>query len=130
MRLYKFRAKNVNDGKWYLSNELGMGLFWLQIQDGHLDIKTLGQYIERDDSEDTEMYEGDIMSYITVKGSEPIILKILYSTDYSSFIMKNKVGIIDVYRGFKKTVIGNIHDNPEILKEADSKYYPKTPEVK
>ena len=130
MRNYKFRAKNVNDGKWYLSDELGMGLFWLQIRDKHLDIKTLGQYTERDDSEDVEMYEGDIMSYITLKGSEPIILKIIYNTDYSSFIMQNKVGRIDLYRGHKKTVIGNIHDNPEILEKADSKYYPKVPEVK
>lgn len=117
MRNYKFRAKNVNDGKWYLSDDLGIGLFWLQIRDEHLDIKTLGQYIEKNDSEDVEIYEGDVISYIIIDGSEPIILKIIYSIDYLSYLMKNKVGYIDAYRGFKKTVIGNIYDNPELVGE-------------
>jgi uncharacterized phage protein (TIGR01671 family) len=129
MREILFRGKRAKDNKWiygfYVEDDAdqafiftesllpGKGLF-------HVKPKTIGQYIGLKDSAGKKIFEGDIVS---LKG-----VYMLKSDEYETKV-NTKQAVHDIRTVFchydvgnaleneklKVTIIGNIHDNPELL---------------
>lgn len=80
------------------------------------DNQTIGQYVGLKDKKEIEMYEGDIV--LTKDGRKAIIE---YSDVYASYFL-DYIGWCDndfLFDTMELEVIGNIYDNPELLKEGD-----------
>ena len=144
MREIKFRAKNKN-GEWLYGDLLRIGkdIFIVPYDGDWFDFtsfdnafrfppdeyavtpETIGQYIGKKDKKDNEIYEGDILqfnSYIREKDYyryviawNPIDMAFGCAGLAHAFLDCPDIGggaqITD------STIIGNIHDNPELLKQ-------------
>lgn len=129
MREIKFRGKDCS-GKWrygaYIPTEFTQ---WQEpsIFDGHhraeVDGETLGQYTGYNDSDGTEVYEGDILDFTSygIDGG---------FNDHFCNVVKFYMGTWQIEADkevtynlawlltkdfFKAKVIGNIYDNPKLL---------------
>jgi uncharacterized phage protein (TIGR01671 family) len=90
-----------------------------------VDINTIGQFTGLRDKNGKEIYEGDIIRGFDSKG-EPIIHYIQYDDEDAGFVAvlkgsaKGDFGYGRCYQQWitecEKEVIGNIHDNQELLK--------------
>lgn len=144
MRQIKFRGKRLDNGKWiigyYLEMELcdGCGRYSYIKADGYEPIKidpnTIGQYTELKDKNGKEIWEGDIFkedssgivrSVFRVPGGlafedNPVSFGYDHRAPvypYSSIAEMQNVSWLSQCC----EIIGNIHDNPELLKgEGDS----------
>lgn len=136
MRDIKFRGKRLNNGEWVYGNLINH-------PDGHksicnnptrygygtvegflnlVDHETVGQYTGLKDKNDKEICEGDILickQYIGGNFVDYAIEKGYVDFTYGAFGLHRKQGY---YRPFKDwledyelEVIGNIHNNPELL---------------
>lgn len=132
MREIKFRGKSLKTGKWFYGN--------LYDQDTHgrthictihggclcIDTETIGQYTGLKDRNSKEIYEGDVVllgdnckiPYV-VEWQEEIAMFIVST---QGFVNCGCVGIYDT-NDFRQVsafggcrIIGNIHDNPELVK--------------
>ena len=75
--------------------------------------ETVGQYTGLIDKNGTKIFEGDIL-----KGVWGTVCQVVYDDCYLGFRAKEKDGMhncIDYYGLDKLEIIGNIHDNPELL---------------
>ena len=77
--------------------------------------ETIGQYTGLKDKNGTKIFDGDILQQKEFK------MIVEYSNKYASFCIKNKKWAFLHYFGEavdseKCEIIGNIHDNPELLK--------------
>lgn len=91
-----------------------------------VDVNTIGQFTGLHDKNGKKIYEGDIIRSFDSKG-EPIIHYIQYDDEEAGFITilkgskKGDFGYGRCYQQWitecEKEVIGNIHDNPELLKQ-------------
>lgn len=135
MRTIKFRGKD-SQGKWhygYLVIRLGLTYIFEEIWEYYRDsyvktdkfkeIKvladTIDQFTELYDKYDNEIYENDIIVWTIYKD---IKYKCIVKWYQGGFVLEYMEG--DGYYSFSnlsKTedfeIIGNIHDNPELLKE-------------
>ena len=132
MREIKFRGKRVDNGKWVFGNYIrfaGYGFeehhitsFKAWEENDKVNPATVGQYIEVHDAEDNELYEDDIVKIFTDKWIIAVI-KIEYgttalvSTDFTDgFEYISEYLQIDRNYGWVDCeIIGNIHDNPDML---------------
>ncbi len=130
MNEYKFRGKRVDNGQWVYGfyREWTMPEIWKDraYRDGinyyidekgtnesHLVIpETVGQYTGLHDKNGKEVYKGDIVIY----GNK--IAVVVWDDDTCSFKLKYKENLYNMWAACE--VIGNIHDNPELLKEGDT----------
>lgn len=106
--------------EYYIQNESGS---FLVIPE------TVGQYTGLTDKNGTKIFEGDIVKYKNTDGIKvngvalTIIGKVNYNEKNASFAIdgKDKIGAkhYDYFPIKNIEVIGNIHDNPELLKEAE-----------
>ena len=120
MREIKFRARDRESGEWRYHEDSGYD-FWYGLDDGQYDSETLSQYTGLKDKNGKEIYEGDIVQGNF--GIPPIGVRSVVEYEGSAFIIKTpkcnpkevtlRTGIecLDLH------IIGNIYENPELLKE-------------
>lgn len=143
MRRIKFRGKCVADskyaGQWVYGGysepqedcKQNEGLITVYLGGSstckyHVIPNTVGQFTGLRDSIGREIYEGDIIRSFDSKG-EPIIHYLLYDNEEAGFVAilkgsaKGDFGYGRCYQQWitecEKEVIGNVHDNPELLKQ-------------
>lgn len=134
----KFRGKSVQTGEWFYG-------YLQKYQETHASRlcicaasirtwkdallyevipETIGQFIGISDSDGNEIYEGDII--MSDRNMDVVRHEVFYNEDEASFCAALN-GRRDSYFGTcsirkewiercKKRVVGNIHDNPELLK--------------
>lgn len=130
MRTIKFRAKNL-DGEWvygfYVEEERqtlnGFEKKYFIVNDGYDYVKpdTVGQFTGLYDKDGREIYEGDIIISEELKHTCHYVR---YMESEAMFVAMIIGSPLDEYCGirqswidkFSKKIIGNIHDNPELLK--------------
>lgn len=123
MREILFRGKRVDSGEWVdgdlLNHDNRVGIH-NQLGDGKMNVidvdpETVGQYTGLKDSTGKLIFEGDI-----AKTSLGWAYEVGFDSEDGRFLgyYRNPIGetyICYVGREPKATIIGNIHDNPELL---------------
>lgn len=133
-RIIKFRGKRVDNGEWvygslidecYILQYIDLAESWTPLTSDHkvtcrayaVDPKTIGQFTGLKDKSGNEIYEGDIML-----SDGGITIMACFSSDNPALTMgwylKNFSGFSCMFTpstGNHCEVIGNIHDNPELL---------------
>ena len=123
MREILFRGKRVDNGEWFYgfygkSGEKAYIIYDNDIAVAYISMKevipeTVGQYTGLTDKNGTRVFEGDIILW----GLAPCVAK--YDTENARFMFYENGKYLK--NGFNKDtmemkeVIGNIHDNPELL---------------
>lgn len=128
MREIIFRAKTVFDGDWVYG-----GITWnpskkevfihTEWDEGKVIPETVGQYTGLCDKNGKKIFEGDIVKHIQkyeISGEVKSIAVIKWNEAYSCWSVEYTNGRITAFLGteyHKLEVIGNIHDNHELLTE-------------
>ena len=120
-----FRGKRTDNGKWvkgYLyithigSHEIGSYDAEINIERLTFDVlpETVGQYTGLTDKNGKRIFEGDIVSLVKHDG---LIYKVVYVPCRYELVNSKGVNcfVLDIYKSENIEVIGNIHDNPELL---------------
>ena len=124
MRTIKFRAKNIN-GVWYYgclvySNELDAAIYFqtgngsVKVMDWvYVNKETVGQFTGLYDCEGEEIFEGDILDFNGLK------VEVRFVRGVFAFLVNGNLD--DKLCGDCRTdlfakVIGNVYENPDILK--------------
>ena len=123
MREIKFRGKGKTDGKWYFGNLYDIDTYRrthiCTINGGCLDIdhETVGQFTGLYDCDGKEIYEGDILRFGNSKCG---VCEVKWDESIAAFCIcfyfKDEIGSRPLGGGVEFAIIGNIHDNPELLK--------------
>lgn len=128
MREILFRGKRVGDGEWVVGTLVKMGPvgyvrhfilpdYASAFYDIEVDPATVGQYTGLTDKNGVKIFEGDILSIENPHPFKPAIEIVEFSK------VRWTVGVMDldeILNGWLCTIIGNIHDNPELLSKEES----------
>ena len=127
MRQIKFRAKTINEGEWVYSMTISHGtvdrkrncLFFEVQEDKWKGVipETLGQFTGLADCNGKEIYEGDIVSVVSEGDRRKC--EVAWSEGTVGFFLRHPAGVWYLSGAWGKEaaeVIGNIHDNPELIK--------------
>lgn len=126
MREIKFRGKRLDNGEWLYGSLVILNGRYFIFDDANrheVDPTTVGEFTGLKDKNGKEIYEGDVIrSPLSEDKTRPH--RIFYHTGNAAFMG----ALVDrkelcylrldqdwIYK-FGKEVIGNIHDNPELLK--------------
>ena len=120
-----FRGKRIDNGEWIEGSLLGIdwcdkpstysiapntpvSVFYSVIPE------TVGQYTGLTDKNGKRIFEGDIVSLVKHDG---LIYKVVYVPCRYELVNSKGVNcfVLDIYKSENIEVIGNIHDNPELL---------------
>ena len=129
MREILFRGKCKTDNEWvygfpYVTRKNAVKINWYCSEFGSMrtdevDPETIGQYTGLTDKNDKKIFEGDIVECVS-DGEQAVISWLKYFACFGLSFDGWCCGFDDYdfsLNDFK--VIGNIHDNPEILKNAN-----------
>lgn len=137
MREILFRGKRIDNGEWvygyFIENESDIyrayivtSARWETDDDGDTDLietdiyevdpATVGQYTSLTDKNGVKIFEGDILSRDCYDVSGRIV-KIVYSVELAEFCAQTPSGYGFSMLPPNGKVIGNIHDNPELMEE-------------
>ena len=133
MREIEFRAKTLSeitngnlkkDGTWvygYYRDRIGcptiseFSFAYADYIDYEVDVKTLGQYTGLKDKNGTKIFEGDIVNMLNITDYP---MQIKWNKKWARFIFYNLVDKTEMNLFTEQCeVIGNIYDNPELIKE-------------
>ena len=122
MREILFRGKQKNTGEWFYGNLFDKDISGrthittTNIGCLNIDHETVGQFTGMTDKHGTKIFEGDIIRE-SYKGHERIY-HVFWDDDYSAFRAKCEdiTFYLDEIVESHCEVIGNIHDNKELLK--------------
>ena len=119
MREILFRGKRKRDCEWLEGvfmpeNDVDPAMIFYGRRHScgeYVDPATVGQYIGLTDMQDVKIFEGDIVQFGGEYG------KIEYSETEAMFqvVFDSWLTDFDHLRGTEVEVVGNIHDNPELL---------------
>ncbi len=132
MRIYEFRGKRLDNGKW-IYGSLGTinNLSWIsEVKENRfvpcrVSQRTVGQFTGILDEDQHRIYEGDIIKIVEEYDDENVYTSIgVVCFVEGIYELQDKNGKHFAYLGWtmhnediiKLEVIGNIHDNPELLK--------------
>ena len=129
-RIIKFRGKTVNGNEWIYGDTISHGTIkrkfhkwfmevsenkWKGLQDG-----SLGQFTGFFDANDKEIYEGDIVQYTDPKTHKNHRFHVVFDLGCFGFRNDNVTKQTTPLSGHIMTkweVVGNMYDNPEMLKQ-------------
>lgn len=119
MRSIKFRGKRLDNGEWVIGQLVKMWEEWHILNSDNVntaypvDPATVGQYTGLNDTNSREIYEGDIFQAGYFGGVDVV----MWDNENARYIGRSPQGCISyVGREPAVKIIGNIHDNPELLK--------------
>lgn len=119
MRIIKFRGKRIDNGEWVIGQLVKMWEEWHILNSDNVntaypvDPATVGQYTGLNDTNSREIYEGDIFQAGYFGGMDVV----MWDNENARYIGRSPQGCISyVGREPAVKIIGNIHDNPELLK--------------
>ena len=123
MREIKFRGKRIDNTEWirggYIKRWNGVEYKHYihdELYEYEVDRGTVGQYTEFKDRNGAEIYEGDIVQNIY----GDIFTVEYYGEHWYGYVLTASDGCVDhLYEYDEYEVIGNIHDNPELLGGAE-----------
>ena len=122
-----FRGKRTDNGEWvkgYLyithigAHEIGSYDAEINIERFTFDVipETVGQFTGLTDKNGVRIFEGDIVSLVK---HDSLIYKVVYVPCRYELVNSKGVNcfVLDIYKSENIEVIGNIHDNPELLQK-------------
>ena len=134
MREILFRGKRIDNGEWvegaFLNDRDGAFYICPSVSDisygdggerrrigcwYKVDPSTVGQYTGLKDKNGERIFEGDIVQAHFKTNHSKQIFRVAF--DYGTFIFNNGYVKVPVRGIYRIKVIGNIHDNPEFMKE-------------
>jgi len=121
MRTIKFRGRRLDNGKWWYGSLVILnGRYFIFNDEGRYEVSsaTVGQYTGLKDKAGQEIYEGDILC-VTSDFGEIYNREVYYLDDGFRIHLDDETEIQSIVRAvesYDAEIIGNIHDNPELLK--------------
>ena len=130
MREILFRGKRIDNGKWVVGNlfipdkpetptQICIGTNVIRIS-YDINPETVGQYTGLTDKNGKKIFEGDIIS---IPFEEDVVYyenaEVYFDTEHCGWYVRyfdDESFSLWVYDDCDITIIGNIHDNPELLK--------------
>lgn len=139
MREIKFRGRRFDNGEWVYGSLISVDdtafiidksdidynpdtnttAFWFDTTEDEVDPATVGQYTGLNDRGGKEIYEGDIIRYFRPETLFIDYTGIIKFKDCSfNFYHMDGDGMLRMrdFNGLAIEILGNIHDNPELLK--------------
>lgn len=132
MREILFKGKRIDNDKWVIgsfvsySDYVGDKVYSIFASNGNpntVNPETIGQYTGLIDKNGTKIFEGDIV-VMNIKGYSTIC-KVVWADNVAQFQLWQTNTISNTSTAlnlgnYDCEVIGNIYDNPELLKECES----------
>ena len=112
-RTIKFRAWDTENKRWLNSVEVSAVISAHQRGEKAL-LYPLMQFTGLHDDNDIEIYEGDIVEFMSISVDKPVFVEWNDDTCQFQFSDGQPINNDDTY-GIYKRVIGNIYENPELL---------------
>ena len=122
MRDILFRGKRLDNGEWvegdlvhsaYKIGDTCVGTYGSSLGMHQVDPFTVGQYTGLMDKNGERIFEGDVL---TVDGEDGFFA-LEFQEDTARFVMSGDSIVVDFdnFWSYEVEVMGNIHDNPELL---------------
>lgn len=128
MREIKFRGKSVRDNVWVFGDLITVvGGTDIRVYSSKSDLDayhvpvtpgTVGQFTGLRDADGRKIYEGDLLEVLPTVYDECKDFKFPVFYHKGAFIVTGGIELGDFLTFGKVTIIGNIHDNPELLEVA------------